>query len=187
MLNGIHHRGPDRNDFWIEQKSKLVIANTRLAIQDLSVNGNQPMHSKSGRYVIVFNGEIYNSSILRNKIDTNKLVGNSDTEVLVNYFEKYNEKSLENIDGMFSFVVFDFEKKNCLIARDRFGIKPLYYYNDDDFLLVSSEIKPILDFKKKSSYNENCFGDFFFKGHMDHGENTFFNDIKSLFLEQEER
>jgi len=174
----ISHRGPD--DFSTFFGEDIAMSFYRLSIRDLSSKGRQPMLSFSKKKIILFNGEIYNSQTLRNRIDKNKLVGNSDTEVLVNYFEKYNERSLENINGMFSFVVFDFEKKNCFIARDRFGIKPLYYYNDNDFLLVSSEIKPILDFKKKSSYSEDCFGDFFFKGHMDHGENTFFNDIKSL-------
>ena len=174
----ISHRGPD--DFSTFFGEDVAMSFYRLSIRDLSNKGRQPMFSFSKKKIILFNGEIYNSQNLKNKINANKLSGNSDTEILINYFEKYNEKSLENLNGMFSFVIFDFEKKKCFLARDRFGIKPLYYYNDNNFLVVSSEIKPILNFIQKSSFNENSFGDFFFKGYMDHGNNTFFNNVKSL-------
>ena len=138
------------------------------------------MLSHNKKKIIVFNGEIYNSNNLKSKIDSNKFLGNSDTEILINYFEKYKEQSLENFKGMFSFVIYDFENKKCILARDRFGMKPLYYYNDSNFLIACSEIKPILKFLNKTTFNENAFADFLLKGHMDHGKNTFFNNIKSL-------
>jgi len=174
----INHRGPD--DFSTFFGENIAASFYRLSIRDVTNNGRQPMLSLSKKKIIVFNGEIYNSQNLKNKIDTNKFSSNSDTEILINYFEKYKEQSLENLKGMFSFVIYDFENKKCILARDRFGIKPLYYYNDKNFLVVCSEIKPILKFLNKTTFNENAFADFLLKGHMDHGENTFFNNIKSL-------
>ena len=174
----INHRGPD--DFSSFFGQNIAMGFYRLSIRDLSIKGRQPMLSFSKKKIIVFNGEIYNSKILKNRINSKKLLGSSDTEILINYYEKFQEKGIADLKGMFSFVVFDFEKNKCFLARDRFGIKPLYYFNNKDFLIVSSEIKPILKFIKKISFNESCFSDFFLRGYMDHGENTFFNDIKSL-------
>ena len=174
----IEHRGPD--DFSSFYHENIAMCFYRLSIRDLSLKGRQPMFSFTKKNIILFNGEIYNSKSLKNRIDQKKLLGNSDTEILVNLFEKYKQNSLDDLKGMFSFVVYDFEKKKCFLARDRFGIKPLYYYNDENYLIVSSEIKPILSFTKKVEFNDSSFGDFFFKGHMDHGENTFFKNIKSL-------
>ena len=159
MLNGIHHRGPDRNDFWIEQKSKLVIANTRLAIQDLSVYGNQPMHSKSGRYVIVFNGEIYNfKQLKREYLRDVKNIGNSDTEVFLDLIDKFGVfKSLNFLEGVFAFALWDNNKKNLILGRDRIGEKPLYYGYSSNKFVFASEIKAIqkLSFFDNSLDNES--------------------------------
>ena len=174
----INHRGPD--DFSTFFGEDIAASFYRLSIRDITNNGRQPMLSLSKKKVIVFNGEIYNSKNLKNKIDSSKFSSNSDTEILINYFEKHKEKSLKHFKGMFSFVIYDFENKKCILARDRFGMKPLYYYNDKNFLVVCSEIKPILKYLNKTTFNENAFSDFLLKGHMDHGENTFFNNIKSL-------
>jgi len=174
----INHRGPD--DFSTFYDENVAISFFRLSIRDISSKGRQPMMSFSKKKIIVFNGEIYNSQNLKNKINSNKLTGNSDTEVLINFFEKYEEQTLQNLKGMFSFVIYDMEKKKCFLARDRFGIKPLYYYNNNNFLIVCSEIKPILKFLKKTQFNEITFSDFFLRGYMDHDENTFFQNIKSL-------
>jgi asparagine synthase (glutamine-hydrolysing) len=174
----INHRGPD--DFSTFYGENIAASFYRLSIRDITTNGRQPMLSHTKKKIIVFNGEIYNSNYLKSKIDSNKFLGDSDTEILINYFEKYKEQSLENFKGMFSFVIYDFENKKCILARDRFGIKPLYYYNDSNFLIVCSEIKPILKFLNKTTFDEDAFADFLLKGHMDHGENTFFNNIKSL-------
>ena len=174
----INHRGPD--DFSTFYGENIAASFYRLSIRDITANGRQPMLSHTQKKIIVFNGEIYNSKNLKSKIDSNKFLGTSDTEILINYFEKYKEQSLENFKGMFSFVIYDFENKKCILARDRFGMKPLYYYNDSNFLIACSEIKPILKYLDKIKFNENAFADFLLKGHMDHGENTFFNNIKSL-------
>ena len=115
----IAHRGPDDHNNYIGQN--IIMDFYRLSILDLSLNGRQPMKSFSGRYIIVFNGEIYNKDKLRNKINSKKLKGTSDTEILLNLFEKFHFKFLNFLDGMFSFVIYDTKSNKLYFARDRFG------------------------------------------------------------------
>ena len=138
------------------------------------------MLSSSKKLIIVFNGEIYNSKELKSKIGSNILKGNSDTEVIINLYEKYGHAILNELKGMFSFIIYDLEKKICFMARDRFGIKPLYYFDSSNYFLASSEIKPIIKFTNKNDLNYQCFGDFLIKGYMDHDRKTFFKNIQSL-------
>ncbi len=174
----ISHRGPDKTGEYFDDifYSKFY----RLSILDKSQKGMQPMFSKDKRYLLLFNGEIYNSPILRKKIDSKIVSKNSDTEVLLNYLIKYKDKALNLLDGMFSFVFYDKIKKELLIGRDRFGIKPLYYHNNDKYLILSSEIKPILRYEEIYKTNNETVANFFFKGSMDHKKSTFFNKIYSL-------
>jgi len=174
----IKQRGPDEDKF-INYKNISTMF-YRLSIRDLSKKGSQPMWDKSRRYLIVFNGEIYNSEELKEKINYIKLNGYSDTEVLVNLFSKYGLKTLNFLEGMFSFVIYDKIMNKCIIARDRFGIKPLYFYNSENKLIFSSEIKPILSYVKNFDFNVSAFKDFFIRGNLDNSEKTFFNNIKSL-------
>ena len=127
----INHRGPD--DFSTFYGENIAASNYRISIRDITLKMVVKQCLVHKEKIIVFNGEIYNSNNLKSKIDSNKFLGNSDTEILINYFEKYKEQSLENFKGMFSFVIYDFENKKWILARDRFGIKPLYYYNDSNF------------------------------------------------------
>tara|TARA_B110000027_G_scaffold50635_1_gene55314 strand:+ start:3752 stop:5539 length:1788 start_codon:yes stop_codon:yes gene_type:complete len=152
----------------------------RLKIIDLSNKGDQPMFDISKRYIINFNGEIYNAKKLLKHIPNIKLKSKCDTEILINLFSKYGPKTLDLLEGMFSFVIYDTIEKKCFLARDRFGIKPLYYSDTQNSLIISSEIKPILKYKSQKKFNYNAFGDFFLLGHLDHGENTFFDGINSL-------
>lgn len=174
----IKQRGPDENKF-INYKNISTMF-YRLSIRDLSKKGSQPMWDRSRRYLIVFNGEIYNSDDLKTKLGDIKLNGNSDTEVLVNMFAKFGLKTLNFLEGMFSFVIYDKILNTCTIARDRFGIKPLYFYDDYNKLILSSEIKPILKYVKNIDLNASAFADFFLKGNLDNNDKTFFNNIKSL-------
>ncbi len=151
----------------------------RLSIIDQSTKGRQPMLSQSGRYTIVFNGEIYNAKKLREKIFNKvKFRGSSDTEVLINLYEIYGEKMLKFLKGMFSFVIYDNKTNKLFTARDRFGIKPLYYFKDEDQLILSSEIKPLLSYLKETSLEETAFAKFFFKQELEANKNTFFKNIK---------
>ena len=133
MANNIKSRGPDSFGCWVDEEIGIALSHRRLAIQDLSNNGNQPFLSKSGRYVIVFNGEIYNHWLLRKdllKDCTEKTLwkGNSDTETLLACIEKWGlNLALERFKGMFSFVLWDRKNRSIFLVRDRFGEKPLYF------------------------------------------------------------
>ncbi|MBO8221407.1 asparagine synthase (glutamine-hydrolyzing) [Prochlorococcus marinus] len=133
MAKNIKSRGPDSSGCWIDEKIGIALSHRRLAIQDLSKNGNQPFLSQSGRYVIVFNGEIYNHKLLRkdlSKYSTGNFFwkGNSDTETLLACIETWGLNSaLDRFAGMFSFALWDRKKRSIYLVRDRFGEKPLYY------------------------------------------------------------
>ena len=132
------------------------------------------MLSFSKENIIVFNGEIYNAKYLKNFINQKNLKGTSDTEILLNLYEKIGPSVLEKIEGMFSFFVYTISKKNCFVARDRFGIKPLYFFRHKNYILFSSEIKPILSYNNfKNNFNNEAFADFFFKQQMDHEKKSF--------------
>lgn len=147
MTDVIHHRGPDSSGTY--NYKNISFGHRRLAIQDLSKNGNQPMESQSSKSCIVFNGEIYNHLSLRKKITDYQFKGNSDTETILVFIEKYGiEKFLNEANGMFALAFFDKEKELLTLARDRAGEKPLYYgfINSDkvgDFVFAS-ELKSII-------------------------------------------
>ena len=174
----LNHRGPDKTGNYTD--TDFLAKFYRLSILDSSYKGMQPMFSKDRRYLLLFNGEIYNSPELRKKSNKKNFIGNSDTEILLHYLVKYREKALSYLDGMFSFVFYDKIDKKLLIARDRFGIKPLYYYDSEKYLILSSEIKPILKYENIKKINNNSVAQFFFKGSMDHKDTTFFDKVRSI-------
>ena len=132
MMNALEHRGPDNFGFWNDAKESLYLSQSRLAILDLSSAGNQPMLSKSGRYVISFNGEIYNHYDLKKELEKSKSsikwIGHSDTEILLALIDEYGlKKTLNKCIGMFAIALWDKKEKVLKLARDRMGEKPLYY------------------------------------------------------------
>ena len=143
ILQTMSHRGPDQNGSWHNEKKSILLINTRLSILDLSTNGCQPMVSSSGRFVIVYNGEIYNNKILRKEISEKKpnlsWKSTTDTETLLELIEIFGvEKSLNKIDGMFAFGIWDSKYNELTLARDKIGQKPLYYgWADKDFIFAS--------------------------------------------------
>src|SRR3990167_3711440 len=140
--NSIYHRGPDSHGYWIDKNTGLALGHRRLAIVDLSQKGHQPMVSSSTRFVIVFNGEIYNYNSLRKELPFTAWKGHSDTETLLAAIETWGiEKTLQKSYGMFAFSLFDREEKKLILARDRMGEKPLYYGFKDGNFLFSSELK----------------------------------------------
>ena len=142
MTSSLHHRGPDSKAYWIDKSSDFSFGHTRLAIQDVSTNGSQPMHSYSGRYVIAFNGEIYNHFELRKQIQNINWNGRSDTETALAVIENYGiSEALCKFNGMFAFALWDKKKKVLTLARDRVGEKPLYYGWQKDTFLFGSELK----------------------------------------------
>lgn len=152
ITNTIKHRGPDDLNIYSNQEQGIYFGHTRLSIIDLSNNGSQPMVSFNKRYVIIFNGEIYNHEKLRknineyllNKTEYINWNGHSDTETLVNYFEIFGiDKTLEDIEGMFAIALWDTKKKNLYLFRDFFGEKPLYYGWLGNNFIFGSELKTI--------------------------------------------
>ncbi len=128
-IHTIAHRGPDTNGSFIE--GNVMLAHTRLAIVDLSENGNEPMFSDDGQYVLIYNGEIYNHQSIRANLKQlgYHFKGHSDAETLLYGFIHFGEHILQQINGIFAFAIFNRRKKELFIARDHFGVKPLYYYH----------------------------------------------------------
>src|ERR1035437_10106581 len=129
MADTLRHRGPDDGDVWANAAAGIALGHRRLSIIDLSPNGRQPMISASGRYVIVFNGEIYNFQELRRELEgTEAFRGHSDTEVMLACVERWGiEASLARWNGMFAFGLWDRQERILFLGRDRCGEKPLYY------------------------------------------------------------
>src|SRR5215470_5457072 len=146
MANTLRHRGPNHGGTWADAEAGIALGMRRLAIIDLSPAGHQPMESASGRYVIVFNGEIYNYEDLRRELSTGEQAfsfrGNSDTEVMLASFEKWGvERAVSRFNGMFAFAVWDRHDRSLTLGRDRFGEKPLYYSKIGKHFIFGSELK----------------------------------------------
>ena len=143
LSNSQRHRGPDAEGVWISVDSQVGFAHRRLSIVDLSPAGNQPMHSESGRYVITFNGEIYNFLRLRRELAElgHGFRSTSDTEVMLAAFEYWGvEDALQRFNGMFAAALWDKSEQRGYLFRDRLGVKPLYYQWHEGVLFFSSEL-----------------------------------------------
>ena len=158
-LNIISHRGPDDKGYFFE--NNVMLGHRRLSIVDLSINGHQPMSSIDNSYTIVFNGEIYNHIEIRNELikEGFKFKSNSDTETLLYGYVKWGIEILKKLNGIFAFAIYDKLNSKLLIARDQFGVKPLYYYNQDGVFAFSSELKALtqIDGFDKSIRIESLF------------------------------
>lgn len=144
MSDQIAHRGPDDSGYWINDKLGLSLGHRRLAIIDLSPQGHQPMISHSGRYVITFNGEIYNFKKLALELSGYPFRGHSDTEIMLAAFERWGvEAAVSKFTGMFAFGVVDLETETFYLYRDRIGEKPLYYGWINNQFVFSSELKAL--------------------------------------------
>jgi asparagine synthase (glutamine-hydrolysing) len=149
MNDTVKHRGPDAHGMWLDPDRGVALAHRRLAIIDLSEAGQQPMRSASGRYAIVFNGEIYNFRRIRSDLERlgHRFRGNSDTEVMLAAFEEWGlAASLPRFVGMFAFALWDSARGELTLARDRLGKKPLYYSTANGKLILGSEIKALRAF-----------------------------------------
>ncbi len=137
------HRGPDYTDFYVDDT--VALGHNRLAIIDLNPESNQPFKSNDGNLVMVFNGEIYNYQELREKIPDYDFRTNGDTEVVLAAYQKWGSSFLSRLNGMFALAIWDIQKQELFIARDRLGIKPLYYYDNNEIFAFSSEIRSLME------------------------------------------
>lgn len=143
MVTTLTHRGPDREGVWTEG-SKLALGHRRLSVVDLSANADQPMVSDCGRYVMIFNGEIYNHRDMRDQLDKESWRGLSDTETLLAAFQAWGvSRTLQQTIGMFAIALWDRQSKELTLARDRFGEKPIFYGWQGGSFLFSSELKSL--------------------------------------------
>ena len=150
MADAVVHRGPDDAGVWLDSDVGIALAHRRLAVIDLSVSGHQPMRSQSGRYVIAFNGEIYNHTELRHQLDVrfpNAIAwkGSSDTESFLGAIECLGlMKALQDAIGMFAFALWDRQERTLYLARDRLGEKPLYFGWQNRVFMFGSELKALV-------------------------------------------
>ena len=173
--NIVKHRGPDDSGTFTD--SAVSLGHSRLAIIDISKKGKQPM--KRHNYIITFNGEIYNYKEIKKELKEYKFKSNTDTEVILYAYDKWKEKCLEKFNGMFAFCIYDIKKKELFLARDRFGIKPLYYINKNKRLAFCSEIKGLLNLLDKKEIDKKGLAQFFnFRFTL--GETTLVKDIKKF-------
>jgi len=150
----MNHRGPDAEGYYENEDHTLQLGHKRLAIIDLSPASNQPFFSNCGRYVMVYNGELYNFHEIREQLQL-KTRTTGDTEVILEAFIKIGPKSFELLNGMFAFVIYDIQEQKVTVCRDRVGIKPIFYYYDGTQLAFSSEIKMLKSlpgFNKQINY-----------------------------------
>lgn len=179
MADIIKHRGPDSDGYYVD--NNIALGFRRLSIIDLD-KGSQPIFNEDKNKVIVFNGEIYNYKEIREELKSkgHKFSTNTDTEVILHGYEEYKEDILNKLRGMFAFVIYDIKEKSLFGARDFYGIKPFYYYYDDDNFLFGSEIKSFLgspNFKKE--LNKDMLSQYLtFQCSI--GEDTFFKNTYKL-------
>jgi asparagine synthase (glutamine-hydrolysing) len=157
MRDLVAHRGPDHAGVWRSNDGQVCLGHRRLAIIDLSPDANQPFISRDGRFVITFNGEVYNFRSLRDELRSRGIVFDtqSDTEVLVEAFRQWGDRCLEHLSGMFAFAIWDCETRRLFCARDRAGEKPFYYALINDSFVFASELKSLLrwpGFNRKLNY-----------------------------------
>jgi len=177
----IEHRGPDEEGFYFE--ADIGFGFRRLSILDLSTAGHQPMFSDDGNFVIIFNGEIFNYIELREELTRKGYAFRStgDTEVLLNAFREWGNDCVNRLNGMWAFLIHDRQRNTLFGARDRFGIKPLYFHDDSKWLMLASEIKAIRDSGiYRKDQNWKTVARYFVNGELDGTEDTFYRDIYQI-------
>ena len=184
MTDALSHRGPDGEGSWRNQEDTVHLGHRRLSIIDLSEHGAQPM-PYAGRYHIVHNGEIYNYPELRNFLQGKgyTFISRTDTEVIVAAYDYWKEHCLQQFDGMFAFAIWDEKEKQLFAARDRFGEKPFYYYEDEENFVFASEMKALWKIGIERQVDKKMVLNYLSLGHVQNcvdKEQTFFESVYSL-------
>lgn len=180
MADKISHRGPDDSGYYTDKN--ISLGHRRLSIIDLSERGHQPMLNENNKIAVVFNGEIYNYKILKENLEKkgHKFQSSSDTEVIIHGYEEYGEKICSLLEGMFAFAIWDVRSKKLLLARDRIGKKPLYYYFKNGKLIFGSEIKSMLLYDEISrKIDSQCLSDYL-ELRYSPGNRTMFEEIRKI-------
>lgn len=179
MADIIKHRGPDDEGYFTDDT--VALGFRRLSIIDLE-GGTQPIYNEDNTKVIVFNGEIYNYKELREDLikKGHTMKSNADTEVLIHGYEEYGEKLLNKLRGMFAFVIYDTETKEIFMARDFYGIKPLYYYKSDELFMFSSEIKSFMGHPKFKKELNSKMLEYYLTFQYSPSSETFFKNVYKL-------
>lgn len=181
MNDAQRHRGPDGEGIWVDEAAGAGMGHRRLSILDLSPAGAQPMESSDGRYVIAFNGEIYNYRELRAEIGDWDWRSRTDTEVLLAAWERFGEKALDRLIGMFAFVVWDRVERKLWAVRDRFGVKPLCWARmPDGSVALASEARALHAAGLDKLPDEASWATALASGYSDGGERTFWNGVRQV-------
>lgn len=180
MNEKIIHRGPNAEGIYVDEY--VALGQRRLSIIDLSDSGNQPIYNEDKSILVVYNGEIYNYQELRRELEElgHIFQTNTDTEVLVHGYEEWEYDLLRKLRGMFAFAIYDIKRERLFIARDHFGVKPLYYYENEEVFLFGSEIKSFMMHPKfEKRLNKEMLGAYLTFSFTP-GEKTFFQDVYKL-------
>jgi asparagine synthase (glutamine-hydrolysing) len=178
MTNTLSHRGPDGNGVYCSDS--IGLGHSRLSIFDLSTAGAQPMTSDDGRYTIVYNGEVYNWPEIREQLSFNKWRSKTDTETVLYAFIEKGEDCLSLFNGMFAFAIWDKKERKLLLARDRVGIKPLFFGFHNNSLYFASEVKAMFSARFPKIANTRTIYDFLRWGLIDYSSDSFFQNIHSM-------
>ncbi len=181
MVASQHHRGPDGNGTYFSPTGRAALGHNRLSIIDLSAAGNQPMCSVDGQLWLTFNGEIYNYLELREQLSDYPFRSHADTEVVIAAYQRWGENCLDHFIGMFAFMIWDERNQELFAARDRFGVKPLYYTTGSNGnLLLASEIKALHSAGIVAEPDAVTWASYLASGISDSSPRTFWQGIKSL-------
>jgi asparagine synthase (glutamine-hydrolysing) len=180
ITRALQHRGPDAEGFYFEEtlKANIGLGHRRLSILDLSAAGNQPFFSKDGRYVMVYNGEMYNFREVAEKYKIS-MQTSSDTEVIIEAFAKHGISCVQDFNGMFAMAIWDRQDAKMYLIRDRVGIKPLYYYQREGTFAFASELKSLFKLPVEKEINSSAVFNFLHLGYIP-GSETIYNSCKKL-------
>ncbi len=181
MIGRQQHRGPDASGHYVDKEAGIGLGHNRLSIIDLSDAGKQPMQTPDGRYLLVFNGEIYNYLELYTALSDYTFQSKTDSEIILAAFQKWGFACLDRFVGMFSFAIWDTREKSLFCARDRFGVKPFHFAQDQSGnFFFASEIKALHAAGIPKAINEQAWANYLVYGLYDHDDQTFWKDIYKL-------
>jgi len=182
MRDVMAHRGPDGAGVWVSPDGRVGLGHRRLSIIDLSTAATQPMCNEDGSLWVSFNGEIYNHLELAHSLRSrgHEYRTSCDTESIIHQYEEDGERVVESLRGMFAFAIWDKKKRQLLLARDRLGVKPLYYvHNSDGTLCFASEIKSLLEAGVEAQVNFQALPDYLANRSVS-GDQTLFANVRKL-------